>query len=84
MMISDCGAEGFRQSNFFAQIVRNFPVIKPEDFDRMCLGLDIPRIELPMVNVTKHKHYREYYTPELRDLVGEQFKEDVERFRYEF
>lgn len=29
-------------------------------------------------------HYTEYYTPELRDMIGEKFSVDIERFGYAF
>jgi hypothetical protein len=30
------------------------------------------------------KHYTEYYTPELRDMIGEKFAVDIEHFGYAF
>lgn len=35
-------------------------------------------------NKSKRTGYREYYTPETRDLIGELFAKDVEAFDYEF
>ncbi len=35
-------------------------------------------------NSTNHKHYREYYNEESIKLVSENFKEDIEYFKYEF
>jgi chondroitin 4-sulfotransferase 11 len=35
-------------------------------------------------NWTRHKHYRNYYNEENKKLVSENFKEDIEYFKYEF
>lgn len=35
-------------------------------------------------NAVSHKPYQEYYTPELRDAVGEFYKQDIETFSYSF
>lgn len=45
------------------------------------LGLAKP---LPATHGTYHKHYREHYTPDMRDLVAVKFKDDIERFEYAF
>ncbi|MHC4946986.1 MAG: sulfotransferase family 2 domain-containing protein [Planctomycetota bacterium] len=39
-------------------------------------------IELPHRTRSKHRHYRDYYTPATRDLVGERFQRDIEHFGY--
>jgi len=36
------------------------------------------------INTSEHTHYRDYYTPALRDLVGEMERDVIERFGYEF
>lgn len=41
--------------------------------------------ELPRAMVGDYDHdHRRWYTPETRDLVGERFREDVERFGYDY
>ena len=41
--------------------------------------------KLPHVKSTKkHQHYSEYYTDELRDIVGDRFANDIEYFGYKF
>lgn len=45
------------------------------------IGCDV---ELPWVNSSKHKHYREYYTGETKKLADEIVEPDLEFFDYEF
>ncbi len=42
------------------------------------------RAELPHHNKTRHAPYTSYYDDALRKLVGDRYREDVERFGYEF
>jgi len=42
------------------------------------------RVPLARINVTKHKHYRHYYTPGLRERVRQIYREDIDRFDYSF
>jgi hypothetical protein len=46
-----------------------------------CTGI---RVALGRHNITQHKHYREYYNRELRDLVGRIYRGDTEKFAYNF
>ena len=55
-----------------------------KDFNFICekIGIDA---ELPHINYSKRKNkYRDYYTEETRDLIGEYYKEEIELFGYEF
>ncbi len=54
------------------------------DFDDLCDHLNLPRIELSRLGATIRKPYREYYTPQTKDIVGKIYKADIERFGYEF
>jgi hypothetical protein len=55
-----------------------------QDFQAVCDRIGI-KAELLRVNSSKRKRdYRQYYTPETRDLVARYFKEDIEVFEYEF
>lgn len=35
-------------------------------------------------NTSQHSHYRDYYTPETRDIVGHLYRDDVARFGFDF
>ena len=54
-----------------------------DDWAFVCkvLGIDT---ELPLTNTTNHRPYQEYYTPALRDTVGEIYERDVSEWGYEF
>ena len=40
--------------------------------------------ELPHVNKSDHKNYREYYTDETRDIVAQRFARDIRYFGYDY
>jgi hypothetical protein len=54
-----------------------------KDFDRICARLNLST-KLPHANVSAHRDYRTYYTPETRDLVAKHFQRDIELFGYDF
>jgi hypothetical protein len=53
------------------------------DFEKICARLKI-QAELPHANVSEHRDYRTYYTPETREFVAKQFRRDIEMFGYDF
>lgn len=55
-----------------------------EDFNYCCDGLELPRLKLPKLNSSKHEHYSEYYDEELKQIVYEKFREDIEFGGYWF
>ena len=58
-----------------------------DGFATICENIGAPNLKLPHENNNaraKRKHYTEYYTPALRDLIGEKFAVDVETFGYKF
>lgn len=54
-----------------------------EDFARVCARIGV-KAELPHANISEHRDYRTYYTPETRELVARQFQRDIELFGYNF
>lgn len=44
--------------------------------------LDLDHLALPKLNASVHRDYRDYYTPETRQVVAERFARDVETFGY--
>lgn len=55
-----------------------------EDFDYVCRCVGLPKSTLPWINRTDHKHYTTYFTSETRQYVENVYKEDLERFDYDF
>lgn len=55
-----------------------------EDFNHVCDQLEIRRIKLPQTNRSIHHPYRNYYNSKLRDIVYENFRDDIELFNYDF
>ncbi len=55
-----------------------------DDFRSVCAALKIPAAPLPKYNRSARKHYAQYYDVDLRDLVGERFAPEIERFGYKF
>ena len=64
-----------------------------KDFAHVCEKIGHPEIELPHLNhvesftggeFTPEPHYSTYYTEELRDIVAERARADIEYFGYEF
>lgn len=54
------------------------------DFQRVAEELGLSQIELPKTNWTTHDHYREYYSDRTRQLAERLYRDDLNRFGYEF
>ena len=54
-----------------------------EDFAKVCARLKI-QAALPHANISEHRDYRSYYTPETREFVAKEFRRDIEMFGYDF
>ncbi|CAN5454357.1 hypothetical protein BH09BAC1_BH09BAC1_00820 [soil metagenome] len=70
------------QGNSLMDFIGKLETIE-EDFKKITTHLGITAT-LPHSNKSNHQQYREYYTPELKELVAQHFKEDIELFGYEF
>ena len=56
---------------------------REEDFGKICDKIDIPYSNRKE-NTSVHLDYKTYYTGVTKKIVTEWFKEDLERFKYEF
>ena len=54
------------------------------DFRSCCAQIGIPFEGLPIRNKSKKGSYRDYYDPELINIVGELFAVDIKNFGYSF
>ncbi len=73
-----CGADG----NLIVDFVGYYERLE-EDFAKVCARLGVKE-SLPKANTSKHDDYRSYYTPDLRVLVADHYRRDIELFQYEF
>lgn len=55
-----------------------------DSYDEACERIGIPPRALDKVNESRRGHYRDYYTPELRDAVARLYARDLELFGYDF
>ena len=72
-----------RDGNILADYVGRFEQLQ-KAFNRICDLVGIQRYVLPPDNVGKHRDYKDYYTPELRELVGKLYGRDAEIFGYDY
>lgn len=54
------------------------------DLNYICDKIGATHVQIPYTNSSKHKHYTECYDDESREIVREVYKEDFERFNYEW
>ena len=54
------------------------------EFKKLCLEVGLPEIELPHLNKSHHKSYKDFYNDELIEIVRKKYKKDIEFFGYEF
>jgi chondroitin 4-sulfotransferase 11 len=64
----------------FVGCVENFET----DIRKVLNTIGIEQEVIPRDNSSTHKHYSEFYTPEIEMIVREKFKGDIEFFGYEF
>jgi len=54
-----------------------------KDFNALCKKLKI-KIELPHINRSQHRLYRDYYTQKTKNIVAKKYKKDIELFGYKY
>lgn len=54
------------------------------DFSEILTNLSLAPVQLPYINKSKHKYYKEYYNDYTKKLIGTAFKKDIELFNYDF
>lgn len=54
------------------------------DLSKLFSKIDLIYSSIPTTNSSKHKHYSEYYTSELAEMVEKRFKIDIELFNYHY
>jgi len=55
-----------------------------EDFKKLCERIGVPPVDLPVRNKSSREHYSHYYDDELKSLVAERYRDEIEFGRYEF
>jgi hypothetical protein len=50
----------------------------------LCTDLKIPLVEMKRDNASKRAAYKEYYTPELKEVVGRLYEKDLNILQYSF
>ena len=53
------------------------------DWKVVCDNLGITK-ELPHLNASKHMTYQNYYNDQLKDIIYDRYKSDIEFFNYKF
>lgn len=54
-----------------------------EDLKILSQKLNLNPTKIETLNTTKHSHWRDYYTEELKEIVYNRFEEDFKNFNYE-
>ena len=77
----------FQPFSYFLDISIDF-VGKVEDINHDYMSirsrLNLPLKQIPKINSTKQQDYRELYNEESRNIVYNIYKEDIEKYNYEF
>ena len=71
-----------RAGNLIVDFLGRFESID-KDFGGVRQRLRAP-VELRHLLRSQRGHYRDYYSPDLADIVGERYSEDIARFGYTF
>lgn len=71
-----------KRKRIFVDFIMRYENLE-EDFRKLCSILGIS-VELPHLYPSEHRPYWQYYTPTLRDIVAEIYREDIKTFGYSF
>ena len=55
-----------------------------QDFKQVCEMIHIPYEPLPIRNQSERKHYATYFDEELKEIVAQKFREEIEFGGYDF
>ena len=55
-----------------------------EDFNRLMPQLGLLPATLGRINVSRHRHYRDYYNSKTKRIMAEQYYDDIEQLDYRF
>ena len=55
-----------------------------QDFSVVCDKIGVPQQQLQHINISKHKHYTEYYDDETRDIVATAYMDEITKYRFKF
>lgn len=69
--------------NVLADYVGRFENLQ-QTCDYICGRVGVPKVDIPVLNASKHKPYQEYYDSDLIDIVGHIYEQDVRTFKYTF
>ena len=66
-----------------ADFVGRFETLR-QDWAYICARAGFPPVEAPHENRSRHRPYRDYYSPRLRDVVAERYARDLKEWSYDF
>lgn len=55
-----------------------------KDFDKLCIIMNIPLIQLRRYRFSKHDIYQKYYNDKTKKIIEDVYKRDLEYFNYDY
>jgi hypothetical protein len=55
-----------------------------QDAEAVLTRLGLPGVSLPHVNKSNHRHYSEYYSAKIKNIIAERYARDISFFSYKF
>lgn len=74
-----CGRDG----QFLMDFVGKLETVD-QNWKTICGRIGVPHADLPRKNVSVHRPYSDYYSPQLRDKVAKYWAPEIRKFDYEF